>query len=212
MSRWKNWSAAVLCGTAVLAVAIVPHAKEETKDVAALEGESLGVSENPGIKASTAKAQEPLEEVRKLRQNTVVDQWLNAMKTDAFGDTLIFSQLSTFEPVMNIVKKGIVSFDRKTLRTPNYRDEQGYDLLVYEIHHPLSLESKVMAYHEKKADGSTALKIVFLTGRPGTVSGELVQFENGELLSHQDVAWSEAQQLFDRQLNEASVLMNASIH
>lgn len=211
MNAWKNWSAAILCGAAVLSVAIVPHRKIESESEALM---STGASsaQIQSLEKPKSQAGEELREFARLRKNQVVDQWLNAMRTDAFGDQLIFSQLSTFEPVTNIMKKGIVSFDRKTLRTQNYRDEEGYDLLVYEIHHPLSVESRVMAYYEKRTGELPILKIVFLTGRPAASNVELVQFENGSLSGHREVAWSEGQTLFDRQLTDASTLMSASIH
>lgn len=210
MSAWKNISAAILCGAGVLAVAIVPYNKSETKEVTT---ESNGFIEASSIapKQSQKPSSDSLSEVQHLRQNIVIDQFLNSMKTDAFGDHPIFDRLSTFEPVMNIMKKGIVSYDRKTLRTPNYKEEQGYDLLVYSIHHPLSMESKVMAYIERREGELPVFRIVFLTGRPGVSNGELVQFENGNLMAHREVAWADAQTIFDRQLVDASTLMSASI-
>jgi len=211
MNAWKNWSAAFLCGAAVLSVAMVPHHKIDS-DSESLMSTGVSFTQVQSLRSSTSHAGDELKEIARLRKNQVVDQWLNAMRTDALGDQLIFSQLSTFEPVTNILKKGIVSYERKTLRTQNYRDEQGYDLLVYEIHHPLSVESRVMAYYEKRAGELPVLKIVFLTGRPGAADVELVQFENGNLSGHKEVAWSEGQTLFDRQLTDASTLMSASIH
>lgn len=211
MNAWKNWSAAFLCGAAVLSVAIVPHRKIDS-DSDTMMSAGVETAQVQSIGGQKSHAGEALKEIARLRKNQVADQWLNAMRTDAFGDQLIFSNLSTFEPITNILKKGIVSFDRKTLRTQSYRDEEGYDLLVYQIHHPLSVESRIMAYYEKRAGELPALKIVVLTGRPGANGVELIQFENGSLSSHQEVAWNEGQNLFDRQLTNASTLMSASIH
>jgi hypothetical protein len=214
MSARKNWYAAALCGASVIAVALIPHNKFEFKDAvsAAASNDSFETNVDVSSVAKTSIANnDSLSEVQHLRKNIVIDQFLNSMRTDAFGDRAIFGTLSTFEPVMNIMKKGIVSFDRKTLRTPQYREEQGYDLLVYQIHHPLSMESKIMAYIERRAGELPIFRIVFLTGRPGVTNGELVQFENGALVSHREVAWADAQTLFDHQLSDASTLMSASI-
>lgn len=201
MTKSKNFYAALLCGVGVLAIAIVPHAKfdkESVEDSSFFRGHSASV--------------EPLKEISQLRKDTVIDQFLGSLKEDAFGEQAIFANLSTFEPVMNIVKKGVVSFERKTFRTSNYHDEGGYDLIVYEVHHPLSTQSRVMAYFERKLGELPILKIVFLTGRPGESSGELVEFANGIVASHKDIAWLDAQSIFEHELSDASSLMNASVH
>lgn len=212
MNAWKNWSTTALCGAAVLSVTLFPHAKIEANSVseAAMSGEGAQVQSLERPKPRVGAGDE-LRNVSLLRRNKAADQWLNSMRTDALGDQLIFAGLSTFEPIKDILKKGIVSYERKTLRTQNYQDEQGYDLLVYEIHHPLSVESKVMAYYERKSGQLPVLKIVFLTGRPGAPDVDLVQFENGQLSDHREIAWTEGQTLFDRQLTDASTLMSASI-
>ncbi len=163
--------------------------------------------------ASSIAVDKPSDSVKNLslsHQGPVTAQWIAAIQTDAFGDRLIFEHLSTTEPLKSILKKGIVSFERKTLRTPDYRAEEGYDLLIYEIRHPLSGVSRVMAYFEKDGEAKT-LKIVFLTGRMGETSVDLVEFNGDLLASQRQVSLNDAQILFDHELRDASTLMSASI-
>lgn len=207
--KLKNLSAAFFSGIAMIAIAGAPRGADRSTPTHFAE--TLPAATSPKITPVRPIANnsiDSLKDLSKLKTNAVTSQWIDSIQSDEIFETRPFEGLATYEPLAQILKKGIVSYDRRTLRSPNYHAEQGYDVVVYDIHHPLSGVSRVMAY----SDGEEKrVKMVILTGRPGDAVGDLVLFEGQSLNSQRQIGWSEAQNLFDQELANASTLMSASV-
>ena len=204
-NKWRNLSAALLSGAALVAIGGLPGGGDRSAEKIA----ATTVAATSDVRVPQAKTT-PLAPRAGPPVNVVAEQWVAAIQSDVFGDTSIFSELASQEAFTNILKKGIVSFERKTLRSPNYKDEDGYDLVVYEVQHPLSQVSRVLAYEEGDED-HRSIEVLVLSGQPGESTAELVQFDGKTVASQRQVTWMEAQKLFDQELSQASTLMSASI-
>lgn len=214
MTKQQNFLAVVLSGAALVAVASLPFGKDNSQpmsDVTDLVPRQTMIA---GPEKKSPAGVTKLDDVSQFTRQAVGVKLITSLKADELDDQLAFEGLSTFEPIARVVQRGIVSYERKTFRTPEYRKESGYDLVMYEIRHALGGVSRIMAYLDKPLaeDGlKRELKIVVLTGQDGQTMGELVQFEAKNLAAQKQVVWHEAQGLFDREMLNASNLMRASV-
>jgi hypothetical protein len=211
MTKQKNFLAVLFSGAAILAVAVIPHGKG---------GLDSDVENAPALNRLTKQTKRSLNEaaslddLNRLTRQRIVVQLINSLKMDELNNRQVFNELSAVEPLVRVVTRGILSYERKTFRTPEYRKEAGYDLVTYEIYHPLGGVSKIMAYLDKPiSDDETSriARVVVLTGQDGQTQGDLVQFEGKDLKSQASIPWLEGKNLFDREMLNASALMRASV-
>ena len=200
--KLKNLSAALLSGIAMIAIAGAPRGA----DKAAPTHFDETIPTAPSNEITVVHSRPAQVIVAHVEAGSIAARLLESVQSDEILERSPFDGLSTYEPFNSIFKKIVVSYDRRTLRSPKYRAEQGYDVVVYDIHHPLSGISRLMAYAE-----GDIVKVVMLTGRPGEDLFDLVIFEGQTLNSQRQISWSEAQALFDQDLANASTLMSASV-
>lgn len=144
------------------------------------------------LKLATPTATEPAPapEVLRLR-----DQ----LSGDELAGENPFSQLKTIEPLTHLLKLGVRSYQRQALRSPEYTDETGYDLLAYDVEHPDRTHSYILAYLEK-SEARVARTPVVLVMRAEGEHTRQSYFRAGELLQENEMARAQVETLVDQRL------------
>lgn len=99
--------------------------------------------------------------VTKSHRVKMLDQLRESMDGDELAGVSPYVQLGADDLLRRVLSMEIVSFDRQTLRSPDYQEEFGYDIIHYEIRHPAGPPSKVMAYVE---NGEVVLTVLTAKG------------------------------------------------
>jgi len=130
-----------------------------------------------------------------------------SLEDDELLDENPFAHLSTLDPLQKLTQKGVAKFHRETFRSPDYREESGYDLLSYAVEHTDGSKSTIMAYTEK-FDGKRAVYVVFLIGNADGSSYSY--FRNGELLEQSDLTPGEANKLIAQRISQGIPFLSVS--
>ena len=140
-----------------------------------------------------------------------------SLEQDELKDDNPFTQLSTMAPLQEIMQRGVAKFQRETLRSPEYHDEGGYDILTYEVEHQDGTKSSILAYLEH-ADDSSGHKVggpdervpfvVFLLSNGAT--SRYFFFRSGQLLTQSELTPSEAQALLTNRLSQGVPFFSVS--
>lgn len=123
-----------------------------------------------------------------LRKPTMTDQLRDVMSGDELAEVNPFHNLSADDSFKEIFKMKVTAFERRTLRSPSYHDEAGYDLVHYEILHEDSQISSVLAYVETEnnqaGNGVPELKrdvVVLLVITPKGEKNQYAVYRDGKL-------------------------------
>ncbi|HMN67541.1 MAG TPA: hypothetical protein PKC28_03285 [Bdellovibrionales bacterium] len=140
----KRILASVCLSAGVLAIANVDTMRKEQDHANDLSRVRLELAKERVRERLHVKAPTPSlalhDPARKLR---------DSLSQDEFGDISPFGDLSTLEPLSELMRKGVKSFERQAFRSPEYQGEIGYDILHYRIHHADGSTSEIMAYLER---------------------------------------------------------------
>jgi hypothetical protein len=210
MSQSLSLSSVLLSGVALIAVVNISLTHEPTNFI---DQPKANVRSMAVAKIIIIPEPNSLKELSQITQDPVANQFVANLNSDEFQNRLVFDYLSSYEPLAHILKKGVLSYERKTLRTPGYNNEEGYDLISYEIKHPLGGLSRIVAYLSKPANdgGERQKRIVILSGQSGEINAELIQFEAESLTQQNQISWAKGHAMLDSELAEASTLMRASV-
>ncbi|MBX3022259.1 MAG: hypothetical protein KF799_11355 [Bdellovibrionales bacterium] len=121
---------------------------------------------------------------------------------DEFGNVSPFGQLNTIAPLTQMMNKGVVGFNRQAYRSPQYKEEVGYDLLQYEIEHKDGSKSYVLAYLERPLEGNPdelVPVVIVMQGHQGAAKQSL--FRSGQLVEQGDLSLAQVQSLMTQKLN-----------
>ena len=116
------------------------------------------------------------------------------------GEANPFAKLSTLKPLDAVLNKGISSFKRQAYRSPNYKEESGYDLVAYHVTHPDQTSSVILAYLERTLEGPDAVPVVLVVSN-GPEHASQALFRSGELTESAQVPLSVAQGMVAQRLN-----------
>lgn len=126
-----------------------------------------------------------------------------ALTQDELGDLSPFAKLTTLEPLTAMMKLGVAGFQRQAFRSPQYKDEVGYDLVEYEIEHPDKNKSYVLAYLEYPLTEDQAGKpvpvVIVMKANKGAARQAF--FRDGELVEEGDLTLAQVQALVAQKLN-----------
>lgn len=75
--------------------------------------------------------------------------FLTQMQTDRFQSGNPYHNLSNIYPVALLLSKGVVHWNRHVFRSADFNQENGYDVVKYEITHDDTSTSYIFAYREK---------------------------------------------------------------
>ena len=140
-----------------------------------------------------------------------------SFEQDELNDMNPFTHLSSLEPLHQIMVKGVSRFRRATLRSPDYQDEGGYDLLSYEVEHNDGAKSSILAYLEKpdptmwRNVGAPDQRIPFVIFMVS--EGDHARyffFRNGDLIEQSEMSASDAQALIARRMSLGIPLLSVA--
>jgi hypothetical protein len=110
------------------------------------------------------------------------------MAGDELADANPFGNLSSDDTLNEILNSKITAFERKTLRSPSYQDEAGYDLVHYEILHADGRISSVLAFVDAEntiaGDGAPELQeesVVLMVLTPKDDKNQYAVYRNNTL-------------------------------
>ncbi len=78
----------------------------------------------------------------------------SSWKSDEIADQFPLAGLSTMDALTEVLNRGVKEFSRETLRSSEYRDETGYDVIHYRIYHHDDSISHVIVSVEQPEEGS----------------------------------------------------------
>lgn len=150
---------------------------------------------------------ESFSDMKKLNLSMRSQQLLNSLASDKLALWSVFSHLSTYSELVEILKSPIKAYERETLRSSSFGIASGFDQIVYRIH----LES-----------GGTSLVVAEVKGESIGVS--LYRAPEDILKSYQvqrfkDGVWMESHELLRAQVEEellqtkrgSAVVLSASV-
>lgn len=155
-----------------------------------------------------ATPKDPIEATQLTRFNASLSQ-------DEIGNRNPFANLSSLDPLSEIMNKGVVSFQRQAYRSPAYRKEVGYDLVEYEIVHPDNTKSTIMAYMESRLVDDPSREpdvvpvVMIVTAEAG---GQMKQtlYRDGNLMEQNDLSVADAKELINQRLNSGVPFFSVS--
>lgn len=167
---------------------------------------SLYQADTPGI------LQKPLPRLSSniTREEGPIAQLKAQLSSDDLADLNPFANLSSEVPLDSLLKRGVVSFERKALRSGAYRDEAGYDILHYEVGHPGGAKSQILAYVDRSMEGLSPSDsepqvqketLVLMVFQPTETGMELAVFRDGGLIETSPISLSEAESLLAQRLS-----------
>lgn len=128
---------------------------------------------------------------------------------DEIGTRNPFADLSTIEPLTLVLAKGVKGFGRQAYRSPQYKEETGYDLVSYEIQHADQTVSRVLAYLETPLEGGEPVPVV-LVMRAGGEGARQSLYRSGQLIEETDVTLLQAQNRVHQRLNAGIPFMSVA--
>lgn len=136
----------------------------------------------------------------KAAKSLTITELTESLANVELGEVNPFARLSTLKPLDAVLAKGVLSFKRQAYRSPNYKEESGYDLVSYQITHPDQTSSVILAYLEPTLEGPDAVPVVLIVLN-GPEHARQALFRAGELTESQSVPLSVAQGMVARRLN-----------
>lgn len=142
----------------------------------------------------------------------------DSLAQDEMKDENPFLSLSSNDPLNKILDKGVLSFRREAFRSPNYREESGYDLLSYEITHPDKTVSTILAYLENPGaangepqalGGEERATFVMFMVSAGPQTAQYF-FRKNTLIERSDLTPAEARAIVSRRLNTGVPFISVS--
>jgi hypothetical protein len=131
------------------------------------------------------------------------------LEGDELKDANPYAELSTMDPLQQIMRRGVASYRRETYRSPDYQDEGGYDLVSYKIEHSDGSRSSILAYlehpdgHQARNVGAPDQRIPFVIFMVS--NGETSRyyfFRSGQLIEQSDLTQDEAQSLVSHRIGQ----------
>jgi hypothetical protein len=90
-----------------------------------------------------------------LSKSSMAKKLKEVMNSDELGVGNPYENLSSDDSLKNILQSKVTAFERKTMRSPAYHDESGYDMVHYEILHDSGEISTILAYVEADTNESS---------------------------------------------------------
>lgn len=128
---------------------------------------------------------------------------------DELGQRNPYAELASLGPLTELLKKGVRDFSRQAFRSPQYKEEVGYDLVAYEIEHEDGARSRVLAYLESPLDGGELVPVVVVMRSNGEAARQAL-YRGGRLVEESDVTLLQAQNLVHQRLSAGIPFMSVS--
>ena len=145
-----------------------------------------------------------------LQPSTPLEHLRVALSQDELDNANPYTALNTLEPIRYVLGKGVSRFRRETLRSPQYKEEAGYDVVSYEITHADHSVSKILAYAETPlADPAARQTVVIVLQSHRGVSKQFL-FRDGVLEHQGQVTLAQASSLVNQKLNASVPFFSVS--
>lgn len=152
------------------------------------------------------------------RSEKVAGDLKNAMSADELAGLNPYETLSSEDALRRLLERPILTFERKTLRSPSYRDEAGYDVVHYDIQHTDGSQSSILAFVDHTGELVTTdnveirgeeTVIMVLTPKDGGEQ-EYALYRNGALEELTTVPPEESASLVAQRLDAAIPFLSVS--
>lgn len=138
-----------------------------------------------------------------------LEQLRFVLAQDELGLRNPYAELSSLAPLTELLKKGVRDFTRQAFRSPQYKEEVGYDLVAYEIEHDDGARSRVLAYLEAPLGGGDLVPVVVVMRASGEGARQAL-YRAGKLVEESDVTLLQAQNLVHQRLSAGIPFMSVS--
>lgn len=150
-------------------------------------------------------------------ENSTVTEFREALAQDEFGEFVPFAHLSTLDPLLNLVRKGVKRFERTTFRSPEYQGESGYDLVHYEVEHPNGARSSILAYLDRPlltaqrnvGEPDSRVPVVMIMNENGAMS-EYALYRAGHLVEQSQIPLADVSRLVAQRISQSLPFMSVS--
>lgn len=156
-----------------------------------------------------------LREFLEMTPQNQARQLVQSLIEDEFEKGAPFANLSSYYPLALLLSKGVTQYTRNTYRTHEFRGEEGYDLVTYDITHGDGTHSSIMAYMDRSSGNeldtlTTPKRSVYVVlSLPETKRTNYYNlYRDNELFEHSSLAASESLALVNHRVN-ASVPFTA---
>jgi hypothetical protein len=189
--------------------------KEDSVQIEATSEELLAEAisesqEKPSVLKPQVSIHEPIdsfEALSKLDLYPRATQLVQSLASDKLALWSVFSHLSTYTELVEILNQPIKAFERETLRSESFGIASGFDQIIYRIHH---------------TSGATSLLVAEVSDDSVSVSLYRAPKEMGQAFRVQkfkDGMWTESKELLSVQVEEefyaakkgSSVVLSASV-
>lgn len=161
------------------------------------------VKEAPKYKAKASPPGQQNLKNLKVQFGLGLDRLRNSFAEDEFNDEKPFVALIDAEALNLLGQKGVKHFVRQAYRSPQYKNEFGYDRLHYAIEHEDGSHSLVLAYLE----GSSPVVSVFVG--EGSQSRNFL-FRSGQLVDRSNLPVNQAQLVVNQKIEDSVPFLSLS--
>tara|TARA_Y100001935_G_scaffold208256_1_gene177743 strand:- start:2781 stop:3548 length:768 start_codon:yes stop_codon:yes gene_type:complete len=218
---------AILIGAMSIAIEQIPnlfspqtkiemHAQKSKEDPDQLLKESIKESrEGRGEKilAKALPSQEESKEVASLEDLLNKDfpgpvkQLVHSLSVDKLALWSVFSNLSSYGSLDEILSQPVKAYERETLRSENFSVASGFDQIVYRIHHVSGGTSMVVAQVQGE---SVVVSFYKAPLNPGEAY-QVQVFQDGLWLEGSEMYTSQVEQSLQKHTGGSSVVLSASV-
>lgn len=200
----KRISVSIFLSAAVLSIASVDSLWHE-RSAPDLIREETQLRLSKHLRAATLQAEHSVD-------RTQIDRLRFTFTQDELGNVSPFGDLNTLVPLTNMLNKGVVSFQRQAYRSPQYKEEAGYDLVQYEVEHTDKSKSYVLAYLERPlGDGNPdALVPIVIVMQAHQGAAKQSFYRGGTLIEQGDLSLAQVQSLMAQKLNSGIPFFSVS--
>jgi hypothetical protein len=156
------------------------------------------------FRARMAEVAPRIKEPEDSEAGTQLASFNTSLSQDEIGNRNPFANLSSLDPLSEIMNKGIVRFQRQAYRSPDYRKEAGYDLVEYEVIHPDRSQSTILAYMETPLVDDPSVQpvpVVMIVTAESKDQTKQTLYRDGNLVEQNQLSTADAHQLITQRLN-----------
>lgn len=150
---------------------------------------------------------ESFDQLLKAKLPDVHKKLLNALASDKLALWSVFSNLSTFDALEEIINQPIKAFERETLRSESFGISSGFDQIVYRIHLKSGGTSVILAEMNKE---SVELSF-YISPKEMGEAFRVQRFKDGFWMESRELLRAQVDEEVLKSKNGSSVVLSASV-
>lgn len=150
---------------------------------------------------------ETFNDLQKQKLSSRAGQLLNSFSSDKLALWSVFSNLSTYRGLVEILNQPIRAFERETLRSQSFAIASGFDQIIYRIHLDTGGTSLVVA----RVEGESVLVSLFKAPMEMGLPYQVQRFKDGIWMESKELLRAQVDEELLKTKNGSATVLSASV-